>query len=370
MFNVILWYLVKTVFFLDYVKCDIMVKVSVVIPVYNVERYLEECLDSVINQTLCDIEIICINDGSTDNSLDILESYAKKDKRIKIINNENQGLSTTRNIGLEISIGKYICFLDSDDYLELNTLMEAYNISEQYSLDMCLFKLINFDDITKKQFTEEYFDMTYLKELVGNNVFNHHDIGETLFRISVTVHSKLFKRDLISDLRFPEGLIFEDNTFFTEAMFKAERVFFLDKYLYNRRLHSDSITHGNTERFTDWIEIYNLLIGITKDNGFYDDYKKVLYYKAISNSYVKFKEIDEKHKEAFFKKLKEDYIQKQVEWKNDEVFINLNEDLKLMFDAAILSKNHKEFEYRVNMKKLQLSKKETFLLNVRNLTNL
>ena len=237
-----------------------MIKVSVIIPVYNVERYLEECLDSVVNQTLEDIEIICINDGSTDNSLDILDTYAKKDSRIKIINQENRGLSASRNNGLKISTGKYICFLDSDDYLELNALMEAYAISERYSLDMCLFKLINFDDITKKQCSEEYFDMGYLKELVGDNVFDHHVVGEVLYRISVTAHSKLFNRDLIFDMKFPEGLIFEDDAFFTEAIFKSERVFFLDKYLYNRRLRADSITHANTERFIDWIEIYNLLI--------------------------------------------------------------------------------------------------------------
>ncbi|MCI5737765.1 MAG: glycosyltransferase [Methanobrevibacter ruminantium] len=346
-----------------------MVKVSVVIPVYNVERYLEECLDSVINQTLEDIEIICINDGSTDNSLEILEDYVKKDNRIRIIDQENLGISTTRNNGLKVCRGKYVCFLDSDDYLELNTLRETYDISEKYSLDMCFFKLINFDENTKEQSTEEYFDMGFLKELVGDNVFNHHDIGENLYRISVTVHSKLFNRDLISDIKFPEGLIFEDNAFFTEAMFKSERVFFLDKYLYNRRLRADSITHTNNEAFIDWIEIYNLLIKITKDNGFYDDYKKVLYYKAISNSYVKFSEIEEKHKDAFFQKLKEDYIQKQAEWKNDDVFKDLSKDLILIFDAAIISKNHMEFEYRVNMRRLQLSKKENFLLSIKNLTN-
>lgn len=347
-----------------------MVKVSVVIPVYNVEGYLEECLDSVINQTLEDIEIICINDGSTDNSLEILEEYAKKDNRIKILNQENQGISATRNNGLKICKGKYICFLDSDDYLELNALMETYDISEKYSLDICLFKLINFDENTKKQSTEEYFDMSFLKEIVGSNVFNHQDIGENLYKISVTAHSKLFNKDLIFDMEFPKGLIFEDNAFFTEAMFKSERVFFLDKYLYNRRLRADSITHSNTERFIDWIEIYNLLIKITKDYGFYDDYKKVLYYKAISNSYVKFNETEKKYKEAFFQKLKEDYIQKQAEWKNDEVFINLPKDIILIFDAALISKNHKEFEYRVNKKSLRLSKKEIFLLSVKNLTDI
>ena len=270
---------------------------------------------------------------------------------------------------MKICQGKYICFLDSDDYLELTALRETYDISEKYSLDMCLFKLINFDENSKKQSSEEYFDMPYLKEIVGDNVFSHKNIGENLYKISVTAHSKLFNRDLIFDMRFPEGLIFEDNVFFTEAIFKSERIIFLDKYLYNRRLRSDSITHSNTERFIDWIDIYNLLIKVTKDYGFYEEYKKVLYYKAISNSHVYFNQTEKKYKEVFFQKLKVDYIQKQAEWEKDNVFKNLSKDLILIFDAAIISNNHNEFEYRVNMKRLKLSKKENFLLSIKNLIN-
>ena len=100
--------------------------VSVIVPVYNVEKYLEECLDSIINQTLEDIEIICVNDGSTDNSLKILKKYAKKDNRIKIINQKNCGLGCARNSGLNQSQGDYIFFLDSDDYLNPNILEKLY----------------------------------------------------------------------------------------------------------------------------------------------------------------------------------------------------------------------------------------------------
>ena len=104
-----------------------MVKVSVIIPVYNVEQYLKECLDSVINQTLKDIEIICINDGSTDGSLKILEKYESLDDRIVVFSQENSGLSATRNKGMQLSSGEYVYFMDSDDYLELNALEELYN---------------------------------------------------------------------------------------------------------------------------------------------------------------------------------------------------------------------------------------------------
>lgn len=118
-----------------------MVKVSVVIPVYNVENYLEECLDSIINQTLKDIEIICINDGSTDASIDILEKYAKADSRIQIFNQNNSGLSAARNRGIELSKGEFVYFIDSDDYLDLNALKELYDLSVKYGTDFIIFKL-------------------------------------------------------------------------------------------------------------------------------------------------------------------------------------------------------------------------------------
>ena len=118
--------------------------VSVIIPVYNVEKYLEEALESVINQTLKDIEIIIINDGSTDRSLEIAKGYALKDKRIKIIDQKNQGLSVARNRGIENAKGKYIYFMDSDDYIALETLEVCYKKCEEYELEMIYFVAFHF----------------------------------------------------------------------------------------------------------------------------------------------------------------------------------------------------------------------------------
>ena len=123
-----------------------MYDVSVIIPVYNVEKYLEECLDSVCNQTLANIEIICVNDGSTDGSVDILNAYAEKDDRIKIISQSNQGLGASRNNGLKASSGKYILFLDSDDYIDLTSLEKLVDNIVSNDSDMVLFKFQNFDD--------------------------------------------------------------------------------------------------------------------------------------------------------------------------------------------------------------------------------
>ena len=115
-------------------------KISVIIPVYNVEKYLSECLDSIVNQTLKEIEIICVNDGSTDNSLSILKEYAFKDNRIKIINKENEGQGYARKVGLDSATGKYILFCDSDDYYaELTAFEKLYNCAEDKETDLVTF---------------------------------------------------------------------------------------------------------------------------------------------------------------------------------------------------------------------------------------
>lgn len=124
--------------------------ISVIIPVYNVEDYLHDCINSILNQTFQDFEIICVDDCSTDSSLKILEDFSKKDDRVKIVRNKlNSSLGYSRNNGLKHAAGKYVLFLDSDDWLDLNTLEILYDIAEKESLDVLMFKIINFDDEKK-----------------------------------------------------------------------------------------------------------------------------------------------------------------------------------------------------------------------------
>ncbi len=129
-----------------------MPKISVVIPVYNAEKYLRECLDSVVNQTLNDIEIICVNDGSTDNSLKILEEYTSQDNRIKIINKENGGVHTARNIGMEKTktCGDYTIFLDADDFFDLRMFEKLYNKAIETNCDIVACETYDYDDVTKE----------------------------------------------------------------------------------------------------------------------------------------------------------------------------------------------------------------------------
>ena len=127
-----------------------MCKISIIVPVYNTEKYLEKCLNSLISQTLEDIEILCINDGSTDNSIKILEQYANRDSRIKIINKKNAGVSAARNTGISQAKGEYLGFVDSDDYVDLNFYEKLYNTAKEYNASIAVAGIIRFNEFHKK----------------------------------------------------------------------------------------------------------------------------------------------------------------------------------------------------------------------------
>ena len=129
-------------------------KVSIIVPIYNVEEYLVKCLDSLVNQTLKEIEIICINDGSTDNSLEILKAYAQKDDRITVINKKNSGVSDARNTGLEMANGEYVMFVDSDDYLEIQTCQSIYEKIKKDNSNLLIFNYFLVTQETKHRAKE------------------------------------------------------------------------------------------------------------------------------------------------------------------------------------------------------------------------
>ena len=193
-------------------------KVSIIVPVYNVEKWLPECMDSLINQTLEDIEIICIDDGSPDNCGKILDEYAEKDKekfkreRIKVIHQENQGVSVARNSGLDIASGEYISFVDSDDYVHPKTYETAYKWAKKSNVDLLRFNHRNFDD-GKDNFDINDIDLSdgpilsleeYLKNDYANYTWGH-----------------LFKSNLIQDdnIRFTKDVIPADDTCFNYRVF-------------------------------------------------------------------------------------------------------------------------------------------------------
>ena len=234
--------------------------VSVIIPVYNVERYLSDCLDSIISQTLQEIEIICINDGSTDSSLFILRKYAERDPRIRIIEQPNLGLSAARNTGARAAKGKYLYFIDSDDFLDPSALQILYDSMEQRSLDAIRFRSTAFgNDPESSASAKETNRFYFQKELNGDKVFSGPDsIPELVSHDTLIAFTwlSMVKRSffLENELWFHPGVLYEDQAWTFAVFLHAERVGFVNEALHHYRKRADSIT-GNSPK-PDFRQVY------------------------------------------------------------------------------------------------------------------
>lgn len=194
-----------------------MVKISIIVPVYNVEKYLKKCLDSLVNQTLQDLEIICINDGSTDGSLEILNSYAQKDLRIKVLSQENSKQGAARNRGLEIATGEFISFIDSDDWVDLDFYEKMLNSIENNDIDFALSEAVR---IKKNGETRPYFKFNKSEIILGfDNIIKVNKIPEYWH-----VWGKLYKKELLENILFEEGVFYEDPEFLIKVLHKTNKI--------------------------------------------------------------------------------------------------------------------------------------------------
>ena len=219
--------------------------ISVIVPVYNVKTYLDECIQSILNQTYKKLEIILVDDGSTDGSGELCDSYAQVDSRINIIHKENGGLSDARNKGMEVATGEYIGFVDADDYIESNMYEVLVNAAKEK--DAVLVS-------ARYKYSGDRKDTTPGETGAVNSIesvdFLSHLISQDgIIVTSYSVWDRLYKRSLISSLRFPKGLCYEDIVFSTKAILDAKKVIYVDKKLYNYRVRNDSISQGHELRY-------------------------------------------------------------------------------------------------------------------------
>ncbi len=237
---------------------------SIIVPVFNVDKYLKKCLDTITNQLIDNIEIICINDGSSDKSKEILEDYQKKNYKIKIINQENRGLSAARNRGLEIAKGKYIGFVDSDDYISLKMYKELIIFLENNNLDVACCNFYHIID-GKKYIN----NLDKNEELIINN--NVDIIKEYLKddKIKNYVWQKVYKREIFNNIKFPLGKNYEDIAISTKVCEKINKIGYISKPLYYYLHREGSISKSK-------------------------DFKKIK--DSINNSYERYKYIKEKYK--------------------------------------------------------------------------
>ncbi|MDO4763454.1 MAG: glycosyltransferase family 2 protein [Flavobacteriaceae bacterium] len=219
-----------------------MKKVSIIVPVYNVENYLAKCLDSLVNQTLQDIEILVINDGSRDNSQSIIEEFqAKFPLKIRAFQKENGGLSDARNFGLDRACGEFIGFVDSDDYVSETMFEEMYALAKKYRAEMVICNLQKVDE--KGNITQKLTQIPNMPEKI--NLEEHFSVFSDL---SYFACNKLFKRELFENKRFKKGVHFEDIQLIPQLLLECNVLAHTQNYHYQYLERTDSITKTHTEK--------------------------------------------------------------------------------------------------------------------------
>ncbi len=245
-----------------------MPKISIIVPVYNVEKYIDKCLKSLTQQTLQDIEIIIVNDGSLDKSIDIIKKYVKQNPtKIKYYEKKNGGLSSARNYGLEYATGEYIAFLDSDDYVETNMYEEMYILAKKENADM-----VECDFLWEWEYGKKIFDKR-----------REYKIKEEMMKKPrVVAWNKIYKREILNKykIRFPEGLIYEDMEFFYKLLPHINKMSYLNKYFVHYTQREDSITNRQTEKIEDIFKILDNIFDYYKEQNLYNKYEKVIKYMS------------------------------------------------------------------------------------------
>ncbi|SFE41154.1 glycosyltransferase, partial [Succiniclasticum ruminis] len=221
-------------------------KVSVIIPVYNAQNYLSECIDSVLRQTMQDFEVICIDDGSSDDSYSILKKYAETEERVVLFSQTNQGVSTARNVGIDKARSEYIYFLDSDDYIEPNMLEIAYKEMESKSLDILYFETFAFGEEGIPQNIVDDKNKYYAVKFDYNAVYGGKELlckMRVNYDYSCSVWKQMIRKSFLfeSQVRFYQGIIHEDELYTLQTMLLARRVEFIHRVLHHRRLRANSI---------------------------------------------------------------------------------------------------------------------------------
>ncbi|MBU3142618.1 glycosyltransferase [Clostridium sp. CF012] len=256
--------------------------VSLIMPVYNVEAYIEKCLCSALSQTLTDIEIIVVNDGSTDNSMKIVNSFASKYNNLRIINKENGGLSSARNSGLEIARGKYIAFIDSDDYIDKAMIEEMYASARDRQLDIVCCNLTKVDS--------EGTILGQEKNIVDyDRIYNKDEVIRAYLTNNIPAYAwnKLYSKSLFvqGNITYPEGMLYEDIGTTFELFFKADRVGFIDEPLYSYVQREGAITKvPSFKAGRDIISTVNNIKSSLNESELYYKYEEV--FQSFSLKYL------------------------------------------------------------------------------------
>ena len=320
-----------------------MTKVSVILTAFNEERYIKKAIQSILDQTLTDFELIIVNDGSTDSTLDIIKSF--DDERIILISQENAGPGASRNRALKLAKGEYTMYLDGDDWYSEDALQIAYDEEKSKDTDFTFYQMINYDDKTGEVYENDWFNLNIFDESFENTVFNIREFKGSIFDLSVGVCQKIYNTSFLKDIgaEFPEGIFFEDMPFFYYVLLKADRISIIKKHLYFRRKHDASITHVVDEKFLDTVPAGQELMRIFIENEWYDAYKFDLLAYKINGPRFALRDIKENYKIPLYELIKKDYCAIKDSQYYQDYLDNLGPVKRKFFLDIIKSKDYEDF---------------------------
>lgn len=312
--------------------------ISVIIPVYNVEKYLRKCLESVCSQTYTNLEIIVVDDGSTDSSGEICDEYAERDSRIVVIHKSNGGLADARNAGLDIATGQYIGFVDSDDWIECDMYEVLYTFCEKNELDLIAARYIE-----EREEQENSVAYTGVFKIFSNyEMLRINVCGDKEYLITNSVWDRLYRRRLIEDMRFPVGKCYEDTCYTAEVFLKAERCGYLDSGLYHYRIRNDSIMGKgiknrdffNDNLITDLLPLLREKRCLLEDAGLTElvNYSRYLYICTLLDILIKTQ--GKKQYLEQYRKVKEEFLENK-QWFSQ--YIREKDDIKRGLWMSIIS---------------------------------
>lgn len=273
--------------------------VSVIIPVYNVEKYLNECVDSVLSQTYQNFEIILVDDGSADKSGDICDKYASTDSRIRVIHKENGGLSDARNCGLTELSGDYVIFLDSDDFLSETALEETVKVVERDRCDFVFFDALSFNDENRDYGIKQNYVRKYTYESGKGLDVLEKQLKNKEYHPSACL--MLIDSDFLrkNNITFLKGILYEDMLFTYELYAKAEKVNQLGKSVYHRRYRAESImtSRPGIKNFISEKTVFEKACSLSKNEGIFENKASLMYLsKCAYNSMNMYKRMNKKER--------------------------------------------------------------------------
>ena len=293
-------------------------KISVIVPVNNVEVYLKSCLDTLINQTFKEIEIICVDDCSRDNSLNILNDYAKNDSRIKVITlSEQKGQAAARNVGLKAASGDYIGFVDSDDWVELNMFEKLYESAKTYETDISICATHFHNEFTQKSsYNDPYYNLNNFPSDLDDRAFAPEETADFILNINVAIWNKIYKKDFLDNLniRFKEGFIYEDLPFFFETYLSAKKISIVRDFLYFYRANRIGSTMSNLgKKVLDRADMVSVTYEAIKKAPFYKSIKQRLVEWMIDDLFHRYTLVDQKYQKEFYFKMQKIFRYLEVE---------------------------------------------------------